>query len=114
MHYARIETGLTLCQPHSITPRPAAAQKQEKDFNVYVLNSFCLHFTLSETEVLNSLEEFCITRVATVNSSAKVLNPRGRPLSEWLEGSPIGGVTGVSIQGQVIPKTQKRHLKRLG
>ena len=34
-----------------------------REFNVYVLTSFRLHFTLSETEVFHSLEELCITRV---------------------------------------------------
>ena len=33
-------------------------------------------FTLSDTRVLNSLEELCITWVAAVNSFTRVLNPR--------------------------------------
>ena len=42
----------------------------------YVKAFVCLHFTLSDSGVLNSLEELCITRVATVDSFARVLNPR--------------------------------------
>ena len=38
--------------------------------------SFCLHFALSVTRVLNSLEELCNTRVAVVNSFTRVLKPR--------------------------------------
>ena len=45
------------------------------DFNVYASSSVYLHFTLSDNELLNSLEEFCITPMATVNSIAKVLTP---------------------------------------
>ena len=35
-----------------------------------------LHFPLSVTRVLNSFKELCITRVAAVNSFARVVNPR--------------------------------------
>ena len=35
----------------------------------FVLAFVCLHFAQSDTEVLNSLEEICITRVAAINSS---------------------------------------------
>ena len=42
------------------------------------INFHLFHFTLSDTEVLNSLEELCIMQVAAVSSFAKVLNPRQR------------------------------------
>ena len=42
----------------------------------YVIAFVCLHFALQDTRVLNSLEELCITRVAAVNSFARMLNPR--------------------------------------
>ena len=43
----------------------------------YVVAFACLHFALTDTRVVNSYEELCITRVAVVNSFARVLNPRG-------------------------------------
>ena len=43
---------------------------------IFVLVFVCLHFTLSDTGVLNSLEELYITCVSAVNSFARVLNPR--------------------------------------
>ena len=39
----------------------------------YVLAFFALHFALQDTRVLNSVEELCITLVATVNFFARVL-----------------------------------------
>ena len=42
----------------------------------HVLAFICLYFALPNTRVLNSLEELCITRVAAVDSFARVLNPR--------------------------------------
>ena len=45
----------------SITYLPSADPKQAREFNVYVLTSVCLHFTLSDTEVFNFLEEICIS-----------------------------------------------------
>ena len=42
----------------------------------YVL--VCLQLALPDTKVLNSLEEFCIMRVAAGNSFTRVLNPRER------------------------------------
>ena len=44
----------------------------------YVLAFVCLHFAWPDTRVLNSLEELCFTRIAAVNSFARVLNPRER------------------------------------
>ena len=38
--------------------------------------SFVYILALPDTRVLNSLEEFCITRVAAVNSFVRVINPR--------------------------------------
>ena len=43
----------------------------------FVLAFICLHFMLSDTGVLNSLEELCIMLVAAVNSFIRVLNPQG-------------------------------------
>ena len=77
MLQAGIKTRLTLRHPDNIISQPPAEPMQAREFNVYVLTSFCLYFTLSETGVLNSLVELCITRVATVNSLANVLNLRG-------------------------------------
>ena len=42
----------------------------------YVVAFVCLHFALPDTRVLYSFEEFCITRVAVVNSLVSVFNPR--------------------------------------
>ena len=42
----------------------------------YVLAFVCLHFAVSDTGVINLLEELCIMRVAVVNSFARVLNTR--------------------------------------
>ena len=58
------------------TTQPATDPTEAREFNVYVLTFVCLHFTLSDTEMVNSLEKLCITRVATINSFNKVLNPR--------------------------------------
>ena len=44
----------------------------------YVVAFACLHFALLDTRVLNSYEELCITRVAVVNSLARVFNLRRR------------------------------------
>ncbi len=44
----------------------------------YVIAFVCLRFALPDPRVLNSHEELCITRVAAVNSFARVLNSRGR------------------------------------
>ena len=63
--------------PDNITPLLSAAPTPAREFNVYILITFCLHLTVLETNVLNALKEFCITWVATVNSFAKILNPRG-------------------------------------
>ena len=41
---------------------------QLRNYNAYVLAFLCLHFALSDTRVLNLLEELCITRVTAVNS----------------------------------------------
>ena len=60
MLQAGIETQLTLHQPDNITLQPAASPTQDREFNIYVLTSFCLHFTLLETKVLNLLKELCI------------------------------------------------------
>ena len=49
----------TLRKPDNITPQQAAAPTQAREFNVYVLTSVCIHFTLSETEVLIAFEEVC-------------------------------------------------------
>ena len=57
-----IENWLTLRQPDKITLQPTASPKPAREFNVYALTSLCLHFTLSETELFNSLEEHFITR----------------------------------------------------
>ena len=65
---AEIETRQILRQPRNITPQPVAAPTQAMEFNVYVLTSYCLYFTLSESEVLNSLEESSITRVFRIFS----------------------------------------------
>ena len=77
---ARIETGLTLRQTDHITPQTAADLTKAGELNVYELTSVCLHFTLPETEVLNSLEELCIARMATIDSLTKVLNALGRSI----------------------------------
>ena len=68
---AGIETPRTLRQTYNIL-----LNKLAWEFNAYVLNFVCLHFTLSDTGGLNSLEELCITLEVTVNSFGKVLNPR--------------------------------------
>ena len=47
-----------------------------REINAFLLTSVCLHFALSDTRVLNSLEELSITQVAAVNSFARVLNNR--------------------------------------
>ena len=47
-----------------------ATQRQRGNLTQYVLTFFCLHFMLSDTEMLNLLEELCMTQVATVNSFA--------------------------------------------
>ena len=43
----------------------------------YVVAFVCLHYALPDTRVVNPLEELCITRVAVVNSFARVINPQG-------------------------------------
>ena len=47
-----------------------------QEFNAFVLAFVCLHFALSDTRALNSLEDLCITRMTAVNSFARMLNPR--------------------------------------
>ena len=47
-------------------PKPSLRLNVSAGINAYVSNFVCLHFALLDTEVLNSLEELCITRVATV------------------------------------------------
>ena len=47
---------LEKCVSHNVT----------SGINLYVSNFLCLHFALSDDGVLNSLEELCITRVASV------------------------------------------------
>ena len=46
----------------------AADPTQAREFNF----CFFLHFTLSDTEVISSLEELCITRVPTVSYFANI------------------------------------------
>ena len=41
----------------------------------YVSAFACLHFALADTWVLSFIEELCITKMSSVNSFAKVLNP---------------------------------------
>ena len=77
MFQAGIETSLTLRQTDNIPLSQLINPTQAREFNVYVLTSVCLHFSLLDTKVLNSLEELCITWVSTINSFAKVFNPRG-------------------------------------
>ena len=50
--------------------------RQSRSYNACVVAFACLHFVLSDTRGLNSLEELCITRVAAVSSCVRVLNPR--------------------------------------
>ena len=84
MLQAGIETQLTLHQPDYITSQPVVALTQAREFNVYVLTSVCLHFTLLDTEVLCSLEELCLKQMATVNSFGKVLSPPNpNPPPRW-------------------------------
>ena len=40
----------------------------------YVVAFVCLHFALSDTRVLNSLEELCITWMAVINSFARMMH----------------------------------------
>ena len=42
--------------------------RQLRNYNAYILAFVCLYFALSNTRMLNLLEELCITRVAAVNS----------------------------------------------
>ena len=70
MFQAAIETLLTFRQPDNITTQTTVTPMEAREFNVYVIISFCLHFTSSETGVINSLEDLCIMQVVTVNSFA--------------------------------------------
>ena len=45
-------------------------------YNAYKLAFVCLHFVLSDTRVLNSLEDLCFALVSAVNSFDRVLKPR--------------------------------------
>ena len=51
----------------------AFRRSQLRNITHFVSTFVWLHFTLSYTGVLNSLEELCITRMAVFNSLAKVL-----------------------------------------
>ena len=44
MFQAGIETWLTLHQPNNITLRPQQSHHKQRNFNAYVLISFCLYF----------------------------------------------------------------------
>ena len=57
MLQAETETQLILHQPDNVTPQLSADPTQAREFNVNVLTSNYLHFTLSETEVVSSYEE---------------------------------------------------------
>ena len=57
------------------TPDVIYNSTSAREFSAYVSTFVCLHSTLSVIELLNSLEELFITRVATFNSLAKVLTP---------------------------------------
>ena len=57
------------------TLNPSLWLKVSLGINAYVL-IFACYILWSDTEMLNSLEEFCIMQVATNNSFAKVLNPQ--------------------------------------
>ena len=56
----------------------------------YVVAFICLHFTLPNIRVLNSLKELSTTHVAAINSFARVLNPRG------------SGIRGTSLNVKLI------------
>ena len=57
MLQAVIETRLILHQPDNLTQQPSTAPTQAREFNVYSLTSFSLHFMQSETKMLKSLED---------------------------------------------------------
>ena len=71
-HAGRFKVGSTLCTLHQTNNIPLSYLTSK--FNAYVLTFVCLHFTLSDTGVFNSLD-LCITRVAAVNSFVRVVNP---------------------------------------